>query len=146
MVTDIWQSMYSNVLDCLMGGLFAGVEYNPELFAFVRQQTAQAKKPILFLYGQDDVWAGAHMEDEHINGDNVRLYVLPEQNHMVSINAVTDTDLQAELWAFTDAVFAPNPTGIRTLHDDASAPVRYYDLFGRRLSEQSLQGKLVLRR
>lgn len=144
-LNELWQSTYNNVLEYITNHFFADVEYNPDLLNFVRQQTAQAQKPILFIYGQDDPWTGAHMEDEYVNGDNVRLYILPEQNHTASITAVTDADLQNELWAFTDAIFL-STTGIRTLQDDASAPVRYYDLFGRRVSEQSLRSKLVLKR
>lgn len=145
MVNAMWMSLYNNVLEAEMGEVYAGVEYSPELFTFVRQQTAQAEKPILFIYGGDDIWTGAHMEDEHVNGDNVRLYVLPEQNHRASISAVTDTSLQNELWAFTDAVFS-NKVGITQLSDDASAPARYYDLYGRRVSEKALQGKEVVKR
>lgn len=145
MVNAMWMNLYNNVLEAEMGEVYAGVEYSPELFTFVRQQTAQAEKPILFIYGGDDIWTGAHMEDEHVNADNVRLYVLPEQNHRASISAVTDTSLQNELWAFTDAVFS-NTVGITQLSDDASAPARYYDLYGRRVSEKALQGKVVVKR
>ena len=133
-VNEMWQSLYNNALEPYNHHLFDDVEYNPELSAFVHQQTAQTQKPILFLYGGDDPWAGAHMEDEYVNGDNVQLFILPEQNHEVTINAVTDLNLQNEIWAFTDAIF-DTTVGISTLHDNAPTPARYYDLYGRRLSQ-----------
>lgn len=127
--TRIWQSLYNNVREFVTEGVFKEVKYNPDLFAFVRQQTAQAQKPILFLYGGDDAWTGAHMEDEYINGENVQLYILPEQNHYVCITAVQDKELQSKLWAFTDAVFG-TPTGIRQIGEDNAATGRTYNLLG----------------
>lgn len=146
MLNEYWRSLYNNVREAELDGLFDDVEYNPELFTFVRQQTANAEKPILFIYGEDDVWTGAHMEDENVNGDNVRLYILPAQNHRCNINAIPDDELKQELWAFIDPVFASTPVSISTLRDESSAPACYYDLYGRRVSEQSLQGRIVLKR
>ncbi len=132
-VNQAWQSSFSNVIDASSNGLYAEVVYNPELLDFVRQQTAQAQKPILFIYGGDDAWTGAHMEDEYINGENVQLYILPEQNHLVCINDVTDEELQAKLWTFTDIVFGSS-TGISQIGSDHVSPIRTYDLQGRKVS------------
>ena len=138
---QFWQSLYNNVAEITTGGAFKDVKYNPDLFAFVRQQTAQAKKPILFINGGDDPWTGAHMEDEYINGENVQLHILPEQNHAVCISAVKDEQLRAKLWAFTDAVFATE-TGISQTGRDDDTSTRTYDLQGRKVNGNS-QGLVI---
>lgn len=141
---QMWQSYYNNALEFASNGSLKDVKYNPDLIAFVRQQTAQAKKPILFIYGGDDMWTGARMEDEYINGENVQLYILPEQNHMVRINGVTDKELQAKLWAFTDAVFN-SQTAISQIRRDDASSTSTYDLQGRKVSD-STKGLVIKNR
>lgn len=142
-VNRLWQSWYNNSMEFETHGVFKDVKYNPDLLAFVRQQTAQAQKPILFVYGGDDAWAGAHMEDEYINGENVQLYILPEQNHRACITAVTDKELQTKLWAFTDAVLGTE-TGIRQIEKDDSSVNHAYDVQGRKVGGSGMG--LVIRK
>lgn len=52
--------------------------------------TQNATKPIIFIYGEDDPWAGVAMPDEYINGTNVRKFILPAQNHLVHFTSDTD--------------------------------------------------------
>lgn len=132
-VNAIWQSHTNNPIELNFGHLFDNKEYNPELMNLVRQQTASASKPILFIYGGDDFWTGAKIEDEYVNGDNVRRYILPEQNHDACITNMTDTEKQDEIWAFFDNIFNPQATAISNISaNEANSDI--YDLNGRRMN------------
>lgn len=142
-VNALWHSQTDNVLS-LGFHLFDSVEFNPELMDYVRTQTANAQGKILFIYGNDDMWTGACMDEDCINGQNVRQYILSEQNHGVCINDVADQELRDELWAFTDDIFDPSTESIAKTLTDATSPAVYYDLFGRRLNPNDLRSKIVI--
>lgn len=133
-VNQMWQSTVSNVVAFKNGSPFNETEYNPELMNLVRQQTASATKPLLYLYGGDDFWTGGRIQDEYINNQNVRLYILPEQNHSACISKITDTEMQDEIWAFLDKIFRNTPNAIEQIELPASAKARY-NLFGQPADE-----------
>lgn len=146
-VNTMWSGQTDNVL-AFANYTFSEVVFNPSLMEEVRRNTGTSQSKILFIYGSDDTWTGACMDDEYINDENVRLYILPAQNHGVSINAVEDWDLKDELWEFTDAIFDPEPEAIVSTQadDDNATPTIYYDLFGRRLETGALRNKLVIKK
>lgn len=141
-VNAMWQSHTNNPIELNFGHLFDNKEYNPELMNLVRQQTANAARPILFIYGGDDFWTGGKIEDEYVNGDNVRRYILPEQNHDACITNMTDSEMQNEIWAFLDNIFKSQSTAISNINaDDANSDI--YDLNGSRLKDVPERGIFV---
>lgn len=132
-VTAMWRSTAQNMLRFSTGGLYDSVEYDPSLMEFVCQQTANSQKPMLFIYGEDDLWTGARMPEQYINNKNVRLQILPEMNHETAcIFACSELALQNELWAFLDDIFRDNASAIqqvnrlsdaKTLHNILGQPV-----------------------
>ena len=134
-VNTLWRTYVTDLITLTSKIYFKGVTFDPSLMNFVRQQTASATKPMLFIYGSDDYWTGAHIEDEYVNGDNVRCYILPEQNHDVSIACIEDTDKQNELWAFLDQVFRNNPDAIEQINQPAAGAKSRYNLMGQPTDE-----------
>lgn len=129
-VNSMWQSTVSSVLALKNDEFYGSLEYNPELMNFVCQQTASTTKPMLYIYGGDDFWAGAHIEDKYVNGDNVRSYILPGQNHGACISGMTDTDKQNEIWAFLDAIFKSTPVALEQIEQPATGAQTRYNLMG----------------
>lgn len=88
------------------------VEYdNYTLFSMVEQKTKEATKPIVFLYATADPWTGAQMDDEYINSENVRKYILDDQIHGVSIDK-DKSEKGLQIWEFIDKVMASGSTDI----------------------------------
>ena len=145
-VNALWQSQTINVL-ALGYHIFDDVEFNTDLMEFVRQSTAQTQSKMLFIYGNDDLWTGAHMDDDCVNGQNVRMYILPEQNHGAHIDGILNNQLRKEIWSFLDAIYLSEPESITAVRpdSDSSAPALYYDLYGRRLDPRSLHNQIVLK-
>lgn len=143
-VNALWRSQTINVL-ALGNSTFNDVVFDPTLLEEVRNATRNSQSKMLFIYGSDDFWTGARMDDDCVNGDNVRQYVLPAQNHAVYIYGVTDRTLRNEIWNFTDAIFAAEEESISGIQADKSEPTHFYDLYGRRLSPNALQNKLVIK-
>ena len=112
-------------MDIETKGMLKDVEFDPSLMNLICQQTQQATKPMIFIYGGDDLWTGAHIEDEYINGDNVRRYILPEQNHAASIFAIEDEDLKDEIWQCLHKVFRNNADAIEQIEQTADKKTRY---------------------
>lgn len=129
-VNTLWQSNVPNLMALKNGDYYGTIAFNPELMTLVRQQTASATKPLLYIYGGDDFWTGGHIEDQYVNGENVRLYILPEQNHEACIEKMTDTEMQNELWAFLDQVFRNNPDAIEQINQPAAGAKSRYNLMG----------------
>ena len=124
-VNAMWQRQVDNLINFSDDGLFTGLEFNPDVIDFALKQTANATKPMLFIYGGDDFWTGAHIEDQYVNGDNVRRYILPEQNHAASIFAIEDEDLKEEIWNFLSKVFRNNADAIEQIEQTADKKTRY---------------------
>lgn len=144
-VNAMWSHWTINVM-MLGGSTFDNVVFEPEMMEDVFYNTGHSDRPVLFIYGNDDIWTGAGMPCERVNGDNIRQYVLPNQNHGVSINAVTDPELQAELWAFTDSIFSPETEAIQTTLADRQSGSAYYDLWGRKLDATMLRNRLAVKK
>ena len=122
-VNSLWKSFIPHVVLYNAPEEFRSLEYDPSLMNFIKQQTAQAKKPILFIYGEDDPWTGACIDDEYVNGTNVRKYILPAQCHTASIYDIKDSDraLKDELNDFIRAALFPSPDGISEVNDEPTA-------------------------
>lgn len=111
---DEWNSYWRNHYSCMIDlwvPWFAVLPFSRATYDAVTQATLSATKPIYFIYGFDDPWAGAAMKDEFINGTNVRKFVFPNQSHYVQWNAPTDSTQTAELLHLMDAVMGA-PAGI----------------------------------
>ena len=134
-VSSIWKQYRKHLVLHNTPEVYDSFEFDPSLLEFVKQQTANAKKPILFIYGEDDPWTGACIDDEYINGDNVRKYILPAQTHTACINLIqdSDNDLKEELLDFIDKALIPQSTAITNISaDDANSDI--YNLNGRRMN------------
>lgn len=129
-VNAIWKNNIRNAMDIETKGMLKDVEFDPSLMNLICQQTQQATKPMIFIYGGDDLWTGAHIEDQYINGDNVRRYILPEQNHGASIFAIEDEDLKDEIWQCLHKVFRNNADAIEQIEQTAAGAKTRYNLLG----------------
>lgn len=134
-VNTLWQSNVPNLMALKNGDYFGTIDYNPALMDLVRQQTASTTKPLLYIYGGDDFWTGGRMPDEYINGDNVRLYILPEQNHDACISRITDKKKQEEIWSFLDAILKNNADAIEQINQPAAGAKTRYNLMGQPTDE-----------
>lgn len=92
---------------------FASLTFNRSLYDRVTAATQNATKPLVFIYGEDDTWTGAAMKDQFINSQNVRKFILPAQNHMVSFSSNTDRALCDAIRAILDNVLGA-PAGIES--------------------------------
>jgi len=143
-VNAMWHTWCVNVFD-LTDDTYDEVEFDYSLMERVRTNTASSNRAMLYIYGSDDIWTGARMDADCINDDNVRQYVLPAQNHGVSISAVTDAELREELWAFTDSIFRPQEQAIRSVQADRHQRSTYYDMWGRPLGNRPLRNVMVVK-
>lgn len=121
-VNALWKRVYPSVLFITAPDDFQTLEYDPSIINYVNQQTAKAEKSILFIYGEDDPWTGACIADEYVNGDNVRKYILPAQNHTASIFAIKEESMKQELLSFLGNIFQPAADGIISARDEAAKP------------------------
>lgn len=92
----------------LMNPWFASLSFNRALYDQVMASTQNATKPIILLYGQDDPWTGAAVQDLFINGQNVHKFILPRQNHLVFFTSNTDMAKCDSIRALLDAVLEPS--------------------------------------
>ncbi len=99
---------------------FASLTFNRSLYDRVTDATQNASKPLVFLYGEDDTWTGAAMKDQFINGSNVRKFILPAQNHMVSYSSNTDKPQCDAIRAILDGVLG-TPQGMEEVSSQQSA-------------------------
>lgn len=77
-----WMDSVYNVFD----GKYSHQAYD-DLFESIKNTESN----ILFIYGGDDPWTGARIEDQYIAKDNVNSYILPSQSHNAQIlNAPED--------------------------------------------------------
>lgn len=122
-----------------------------KLFESVRN----TKSKILFIYGGDDPWTGARIEDQYLGASNVKRFILPSQNHRVQIlNA--EYDLRESIFSeiLDPWIFGPDPSGIEdvslsTLNGQQSTAV--YNLHGVRVNDNYkgiviVGGKKILKR
>lgn len=135
-VNALWKNNVKSLMDLDTYDVLKDVEFDPSLRNFVLQQTKKATKPMIFIYGGDDMWTGAQIEDEYINGDNVRKYMLPEQNHGACYNNIKDYDKKLEILTYLHSVFRPESNGI-TEATDVSRPqtTGIYNLNGQRVND-----------
>lgn len=123
-----WQSHFGCVED-FQSPYFASLTFNRSLYDRVTAATQNATKPLVFIYGQDDAWTGAAMKDEFINGTNVRKFILPAQNHMVSIVSDTDKKQCDAIRAIMDEVLG-TPQGLEeatNAHTDTKVTKLFID-------------------
>lgn len=91
---------------------FNKLSYSRSLYDRVMAATKNATKPIVLIYGLDDGWTGGAVKDEFINGINVRKFILPAQNHMVSFTSNTDPALCSQIVRCLDDVLGSPVNGI----------------------------------
>ena len=103
----------------LLNPYFVPLTFNRSLYDRVTAATQNATKPLVFIYGEDDTWAGAAMKDQFINGTNVRKFILPAQNHMTSFSSNTDRAQCDAIRAILDNVLGA-PQGIEEITNDQS--------------------------
>ena len=83
-------------------------------------KTRNTTKPIVLIYGYDDTWTGAAVKDEFINGTNVRKFILPAQNHLVSFSSDTDINQCNEIRSLLDGILG-EPQGLEQTTIETSA-------------------------
>ena len=66
----------------------------------------------MLIYGEDDAWTGAAVKDEFINGTNVRKFILPDQNHMVSFLGDDDLEKNKQIIQLIDQTLGSPVTDI----------------------------------
>lgn len=137
-VTALWQNTAHNLVRHKKGNIYDNVEFDPSLMQFVCQQTASTEKPMLFIYGGDDLWTGARMPEQYINNNNVREYILPGMNHDACISEVKNDDLANEIWAFLDNIFRNNDDAIEQIEQQPAGVKTRYNLMG--LPTEETQG------
>lgn len=104
----------------LLNPYFVPLTFNRSLYDRVTAAAQNATKPLVFIYGEDDTWTGAAMKDPFINGNNVRKFILPAQNHMASFSSNTDKAKCDAIRAILDGVLG-NPQGIEETNANAKA-------------------------
>lgn len=120
-LADSLQTFYAKNGGSYVNMLFPflkGVEYdNGALLDFTFSKVKEASKPIIFLYGEDDCFTGAQIDDQYINGTTTKKYILSAQYHGVVINK--DEAQKDEIWSFFDKYLDPNYTSIQTITYEA---------------------------
>lgn len=106
-----WREKYSCMRD-VTAPCFNKLSYSRSLYDRVMAATKNATKPIVLIYGLDDGWTGGAVKDEFINGINVRKFILPAQNHMVSFTSNTDPTLCSQIVRCLDDVLGSPVNGI----------------------------------
>ena len=107
---DFWVQHAGTVRD-LCAPFFSTVTFDPTLYNETMAATQNATRPIVFIYGQDDSWTGAAVKDRFVNGTNVRKFILPAQNHMVTFSSNTDKTQCDAIRSILDSVLG-SPQGI----------------------------------
>lgn len=116
---------------------YASLSFNRSLYDQVMASTQNATKPIILLYGQDDPWTGAAVQDQFINGQNVHKFILPRQNHLVFFTSNTDMTKCDAIRALLDGVLGQSQ-GIEDVCTKPSATIRGEKIFR--------NGQLLIRR
>ncbi len=102
-LNDFWVTKCNNLRD-LTDPCFYTLSFSRNLYDRMMAATKNATKPIIFIYGEDDSWTGSAIKDEFVNGQNVRKYILPGQNHLVSYSSNTDPTQCAAIRAMLNEV------------------------------------------
>lgn len=141
-VNTLWKNNVKSVIDLDTYDVLKDVEYDPSLRNFVLQQVKKATKPMIFIYGGDDMWNGIQIEDEYINGDNVRKYILQEKNHAACLTTLASEiepeevqKQKKEIWDILRAVFLPQYAGITETTDNKPQTTGIYNLSGCRIPQ-----------
>lgn len=143
-VKAMWDRYLPNILTLNTSDCLRDLEYDSSVITYTKQKIAEAKKPILFIYGEDDPWTAAAIDDEYVNGDNVRKYILPAQCHTACLFKIkpVDKEFEDEIRSFIDKALSPQSTAISNISaDDANSDI--YDLNGSRLKDVPERGIFV---
>src|SRR5574344_1142293 len=141
-VATLWKKM-GNYYQ--MGLLFFNkLTFDSSLRNFVLDKTKNATKPITFIYGGDDTWTGSGMDDDCINGSNVRKYILEGQNHGASITAA-DASTRDEIFAYMDKILGTPASiqGVNTQSETIPAHNCIYNLQGQRVNN-TVKGQMYI--
>ena len=103
----------------LWAPFFSTVTFDPTLYNETMAATQNATRPIVFIYGLDDSWTGAAVKDQYVNGTNVRKFILPAQNHMVTFTSDTDKSQCGAIRSILDSVLGA-PQGMDPVTNDQS--------------------------
>ena len=99
--------------------------YSDALYQRIMQGTRNTQRPVIYLYGGDDFWTGAAIEDQYINGNNVRKFILEGQNHNVAISGIRGTSYETttaqQLWDLVDSALRGQSSAIDTIDADDAA-------------------------
>lgn len=135
---------YHNVY-YLENSMFRQVSYDGTLRENVLRQTKNATKPIFFIYGGDDTWTGAAMDDDCINGSNVRKYIIEAQNHHSASITNADATTRDEIYSYMDKVLG-TPASIRGVNvpsETIPSQPRIYNIQGQRVYDMR-KGQLYI--
>lgn len=92
----------------LIAPQYKSLQYTSTLRNSVMDKMGTFPGKMVFLYGEDDHWTGAAMEDKYINSITTYKYILPQSNHVDGINHLYEFGdkykaLADEIWALLDA-------------------------------------------
>ena len=109
---------YGNFIDTANG--MSRFTYSDALYKEITAGIKTAKRPVIFIYGEDDFWTGAAIEDQYINNSTSWKRIMPAQNHNACISDAP-ADMQNEIWTYTDAVLNLKTTAINAIVTDKAS-------------------------
>lgn len=133
-VATFWKKMGN--LYQMVYPFFNKLTFDSSLRNFVLDKTKNAIKPITFIYGGDDAWTGAAVDDDCINGSNVRKYILEGLSHQRVSITNADATTRDEIYSYMDKILG-TPTsiqGVNTKPETIPAHNYIYNLQGQRVS------------
>jgi len=90
----------------LLDSIFKPLKYSSELRNTVMAKMGTFQGTMVFLYGEDDHWTGAAMEDKYINNSTTYKYILPENNHSDGISRLYEEQFGGKYKALADEIWA----------------------------------------
>lgn len=130
---------------------FKNLTFDRTLNDLVYERTASTNKPLVYIYGSDDTWTGGGISDECINNDNTYKFVLPAQNHGVSISHASTED-KNNIWNIIDNLFKRDYTAIDGITVPVPTQQGVFSLTGQRVDNPQpgrvyiIDGKKILYR
>ncbi len=122
------------------------VMYDPSVREKAWNATLHNSHPMIYLYGQDDLWTGGGVPDSLVNNTETFKYILEAQNHNVCITAATQAE-RSELWDKIDYLLNIIPSDIEEVEEamtsSAIHPRTIYNLQGQKIATP-VSGKIYI--
>jgi len=86
--------------------IYRSLKYSSELRNSVMEKMGTFQGTMVYLYGEDDHWTGAAMEDKYINHTSTYKYILPESNHVDGICHLYEQQFGSKYKSLADEIWA----------------------------------------